>query len=84
MFVFGPLKYNFSSTSSDTNCISTLNDIGSDTSSTHHNVSFIPYWAGKGSYSFIKILGSVMLSVSNRVFTAIKVWLLPKFKSKSE
>ena len=56
----------------------------SDISSTTHKVSLRLYPAGKGSYNFTNIPGCAVSSVSSKVFTAIKVLLSPKFKSKTE
>ena len=84
ILVLGPLKNSICSVSSVVNWILTWNEIGSDISSTTHKVSLRTYSAGRGSYSFTNMLACDVSSVSNKVFTAIKVLLSPKFKSKSE
>ena len=85
ILVLGPLnKIVSSSSSSGSILISTLKVNGSEICSENHKVSFNSRASGRGSYSFIKILGSVVREVSNKVLTPSIVILSPKFNKKSE
>ena len=49
----------------------TLNEYGSDTDSTNHNVFLTVISAGRGSYNLIYKLGISVLTLSKATFTAM-------------